>query len=835
MAMGLMEMRRLGLVHKPAVVVPNHMVQQFAGDFAALYPQARLLVATREDMAGPEGRRRFVARAAVGEWDAVIVAQSAFERIPLGADHRRRYLAGEVDRLRTWLDRAREQGGLSVKRVERQLVAAEEKIKSRLETGKADDGVTFELTGIDYLCVDEAHLYKNLRTDSSIPDAKIEGSQRAQDLDMKIDWLRRRTPGGRAVTFATATPVANSVTETYVMQSYLRPDLLTAAGIEDFDTWAATFGEVVAGVELSPDGSTFRMKSRFAKFTNVPELLKMFHVAADVKTADDLDLPIPALAGDAPETVVVPASDELRALVEQLGRRADAVRARTVRPDEDNMLSISTDGRAGALDLRLLKQPRPQGPTKIDVAAETIASIWAEHRHDLFVGAEGEPDPVPGSLQLVFCDLGTPQAAWNVYDELRDQLVARGLPRDAVRFVHDATNDRTKAELFAACRSGRVAVLVGSTEKMGVGTNVQERAVALHHLDCPWRPADLAQREGRILRQGNQHPQVRILRYVTEGSFDTYLWQTVERKARFIGQLMRGRLDTREIDDIGADALSYAEVKALAAGDPRLIEKAQVDSDLAKLERLSRAWARNQDHLTRRLAGFDTETADLRQQLADTHSALERRVDTHGPRFTMDIAGRHHRVRAEAGAELLGHLQRHIDAGAGRHGTHELGQVATLGGQPVMAAIYTDLGGPTITVRLGGVPRSDITLTAADLHPERAATLINRLERRLDRLDTLPATLQSDLDTLTREHTRAQTSITDRFPHAGRLDQLRTRARQLNAELAAAADQPPEPTLSSIGRELVVAAYPAGPRPPAAAPGQPPSGGSNDPQTTLER
>ena len=835
MAMGLMEMRRLGMISKPAVVVPNHMVTQFAGDFAELYPQARLLVATREDMAGPEGRRRFVARAAVGEWDAVIVAQSAFERIPLGAEHRRRYLAGEVDRLRTWLDRASEQGGLSVKRVERQLVAAEEKIKSRLETGKADDGVTFELTGIDYLCVDEAHLYKNLRTDSSIPDAKIDGSQRAQDLDMKIDWLRRRSPGGRSVTFATATPVANSVTETYVMQRYLRPDLLATAGIEDFDTWAATFGEVVAGVELSPDGSTFRMKSRFAKFTNVPELLKMFHVAADVKTAEDLDLPTPALAGDAPETVVVPATTELRALVEQLGRRADAVRARTVRPDEDNMLSISTDGRAGALDLRLLKLPRPHGPTKIDVAAETIASIWAEHRHDLFVDADGEPDPVPGSLQLVFADLGTPQAGWNVYDELRDQLVARGLPRDAVRFVHDATNDRAKAELFAACRSGRVAVLVGSTEKMGVGTNVQERAVALHHLDCPWRPADLAQREGRILRQGNQHPQVRILRYVTEGSFDTYLWQTVERKARFIGQLMRGRLDTREIDDIGADALSYAEVKALAAGDPRLIEKAQVDSDLARLERLSRAWARNQDHLTRRLAAIDTETAGLHHQLADTQAALERRIDTHGDHFTMDIAGHHHTVRAEAGAELLGHLRRHIDAGAGRRGAHDLGQVATLGGQPVVAAIYADIGGPTVAVRLDGVPRSDITLTAADLQPERAATLISRLERRLDRLDTLPTTLQADLDNLTRERTRAQTSITDRFPHADRLDQLHTRATQLNAELAAAAAQPPDPQQSSIGGELVAAAYPAGPLPLTAIPGRPLSAVSPAPQRTLER
>jgi hypothetical protein len=413
-----------------------------------------------------------------------------------------------------------------------------------VETGKADVGVTFEQSGIDYLCIDEAHLFKNLATESNIRDASISGSQRAQDLDMKIDWLRRRTPGGRILTFATA--VANSVTEAYVMQHYLRPDLLLDAGIEDFDTWAATFGEVVAGVELTPDGTSYRIHQRFARFTNVPELLKMLHVAADVKTAEDLDLPTPELRDGVAQTVVVPGSPQLAELVVELGMRAERVRSRAVRPEEDNMLKISSDGRAAALDLRLVGRERPDIATKIDVAGENITAIWQEHRGDRFVGADGEVHLRPGALQLVFCELGTPAEHWNVYEELKAQLVLRGVPDGQVRFIHDAKDDRAKAELFAACRAGSVAVLVGSTAKMGIGTNVQDRAVALHHLDCPWRPADLAQREGRILRQGNQNSEVQILRYVTEGSFDTYMWQTVERKARFIGQLMRGRLDVRD-------------------------------------------------------------------------------------------------------------------------------------------------------------------------------------------------------------------------------------------------------------------------------------------------
>ena len=617
MIIGVTELRRLGLVRKPAVVVPNHMLEQFAREWLQLYPQAKVLAAGQEDLQR-DRRREFVARCATGTWDGIVMSRSAFERLPLSAAEQQDYMGRELAQMRQWIDAAKKGDRLTVKRLEKAVLRAEERLKAKLDAAK-DPGITFEATGIDYLCVDEAHGYKNLRTPSNISDAAIDGSMRASDLDMKIDYLRRRN-GARVVTFATATPIANSVTEAYVMQRYLRPDLLEAAGIEVFDTWAATFGQVISQVELAPEGgSSFRMKSRFARFANVPEMLRMFHVAADVKTADDLALPVPDLkqrpdGQRTPETVTVEPSAELLDYVRDLGERAAKVRNRAVGPEEDNMLKISGDGRRAALDLRLLGLPQT-APGKIAAAADRIAALWTAHQDDDYFDPDGIPYPVRGSLQLVFCDLGTPGPGWNAYDELRGQLTARGLPPGQIRFIHEAKTDRDKAQLFAACRAGRVAVLVGSTEKMGVGTNVQDRAIALHHLDAPWRPADVAQREGRILRQGNLNRNlgrdVEIIRYVTEGSFDGYMWQTLERKARFIHQVMHGRLDTREITDIGDTALSFSEVKAIATGNPLLIDKAEADATLARLQRAERAHHRNQDALRHTISDFDAEITRL--------------------------------------------------------------------------------------------------------------------------------------------------------------------------------------------------------------------------------
>ena len=614
MIMGVTELRRLGLVRKPAIVVPNHMLEQFAREWLQLYPQSRVLVARREQLRG-DRRRQFVARCATGDWDGIVMSRSAFERIPLSPPEQAAYLERELGQMRQWIETAKRGEGLSVKRLEAALLRAEERLRARLDSAK-DPGITFEATGIDYLCIDEAHGYKNLHTPSNITDAAIDGSHAGlrPGHEDRLPAPPQRRPGWSRSPPPPRSPTR--VTEAYVMQRYLRPDLLEAAGIDVFDSWAATFGQVVTQVELAPEGGdSFRVKSRFARFRNVPEMLRMWHVFADVKTAADLDLPVPSLAerpGDGrrvPETVTVEPSEDLIGYVADLGRRAEAIRNRAVGPEEDNMLKVSGDGRRAALDLRLVGLPQAV-PGKVAAAADRIAAIWQAHRDDEYQAPDGTSYPVRGSLQLVFCDLGTPGPGWNVYDELRDQLAARGLPRETVRFVHEAKTDTDLARLFAACRSGHVAVLVGSTEKMGVGTNVQDRAIALHHLDAPWRPADVDQREGRIIRQGNLNEEVQVIRYLAARSFDGYMWQTLERKARFIHDVMSPSLDTREIGDIGDTVLSFSEAKALATNNPLLMDKAEADADLSRLVRAERAHHRNQDTLRRTITRLEQHIAD---------------------------------------------------------------------------------------------------------------------------------------------------------------------------------------------------------------------------------
>ncbi|HTW10536.1 MAG TPA: helicase-related protein, partial [Acidimicrobiales bacterium] len=429
------------------------------------------------------------------------------------------------------------------------------------------------------------------------------------------------------------------------------------------------------------------------------------------------------------------------------------------------------------------------GITKLDVAAERISRVWAEHRDDIFMDAGGEPHPRPGALQLVFCDLGTPSAdRWDVYHELRRQLVGRGIPKDAVKFIHEAATDQAKADLFAACRSGAVSVLIGSTEKMGVGTNVQARAVALHHLDCPWRPADLAQREGRILRQGNQNAEVEILRYVTEGSFDTYTWQTVERKARFIGQLMRGRLDVREITDIGDAALSYAEVKALAAGDPRLIEQAEVSSELARLERLQRAWQRDHERLGRDTTRLLAKQASLYREL-DQVAAAQAARQHNGDQPLVSVDGESFAQRADAGAALLARLRtaaerlrpdREVD----------LGQVATVDGITVEATAWATASSRGADMVLVGVPRSQLRLQGPELTSDHPHSVIVAIENRLRRLDHLPTTIATELAELDREKMSVAAALERPFAHSGTINQLRARASQLASDIAARATAP---------------------------------------------
>jgi N12 class adenine-specific DNA methylase len=817
MIIGVTELRRLGLVGKPAIVVPNHMLEQFSREWLGLYPQARVLVAHREDLL-KDRRRQFVARCATGDWDGIVVSRSAFERIPLSAPEQAAYMERELAQMRRWIETAKKGEGLTVKRLEAALLRAEERLRARLDSAK-DPGITFEATGVDYLCVDEAHGYKNLHTASNIADAAIDGSMRASDLDMKIDYLRRRN-GARVATFATATPIANSVTEAYVMQRYLRPDLLEAAGISVFDTWAATFGQVVTQVELAPEGGdSFRVKSRFARFRNVPEMLRMWHVFADVKTAADLDLPVPALAqrpGDGrrvPETVTVAPSDDLIDYVASLGRRAEAIRNRAVGPEEDNMLKVSGDGRRAALDLRLVGLPQTT-PGKVAAAADRIAATWEAHRDDEYRAPDGTAYPVRGSLQLVFCDLGTPGPGWNAYDELREQLTARGLPREAVRFVHEAKTETDLARLFAACRSGHVAVLIGSTEKMGVGTNVQDRAVALHHLDAPWRPADVAQREGRIIRQGNLNDEVQVIRYLAARSFDGYMWQTLERKARFIHDVMSPSLDTREIGDIGDTVLSFSEAKALATNNPLLMDKAEAEAELSRLVRAERAHTRNQDALCRAVTRLEKHIATQTRIAEDIDTAITRRQDTHGEAFTMTVEDRAYRKRVDAGLHLLQVLRQEAANQLGsRQRTLHAGE---LGGFPLTVSVSRVLGQVNVTPALDGAPGTEITLAARDLTEADPAGLITRLEYRLAHLETNKTKALTEIDHARSEIEHATASLGKPFPQATELTAARHRSRQIDEQLEAAATPPQqqdaEPESATVGRPAAPAASPLTPQ-----------------------
>lgn len=796
MVMGTMELRRLRMIRKPAVVVPNHMLEQFSREWLQLYPQAMILAASSEDLRGPDARRAFIAKAATNDWDAIIMTRTAFQSIELSPGAQGAYQQRELDQIRREIAAAKSRSGddgqnTALKRMEKMLVRAEEKLAEKLDV-RRDPGPTFEETGIDYLVVDELHDYKNLATTSNIQDAAIGGSQRAQDLHMKIDYLRG-LHGDRVVTGATATPLANSMTEMYVMTRYLAPERLTEVGITTFDQWAATFGEVVTSLELPvAGGTTFKVKDRFAKFINVPELLTIFHRYGDVKTAADLNLATPDLAvrsdGERlPALVSVEPSPQLQDYIRRLGDRADEVSKRAVDPRDDNMLKISSDGRKAALDMRIIESGVvPDGPTKVAAAASAIAGVWEQTKDNRYLDpATGEVHPNPGALQIVFCDLSTPGEGWNVYEEFRDTLYAHGLPYGSVRFIHEARNDREKAQLFAQCRTGNVAVLVGSTAKMGVGTNIQARAVHLVDMDAPWRPADVEQRHGRILRQGNQNPEVRISQIVTVGSFDTYMWQTLERKARFIGQVMAGTVTDRETGDIGADELQYAEVKALSSGNPMLLELAQAEQDLSRYRRLERAHATNQWNL-RSTATVATRTLErLAERIPHLEEAAARTISTKGDAFRMRVDGQEYTKRADAADAL--------DAWAHRYGrarmgvAQDYGPVADIGGHQIR--VSTD--GETLTWAVEDArsvctrdPLRDIISKPLELGH------ITRLENLPGRIDSALTSCRVEAQENQQRATQAAAGIGKPFKYGEELAAAEARYDGITAAMAAVQDEP---------------------------------------------
>ena len=789
MIMGSMEMKRMGLIAKPVVVVPNHMLEQFGREWLQLYPRARILAASSQDITA-DRRRQFVARAAANDWDAVLLTQGAFAKIPLRAQTQQAYIQAEVERVRAVLKEATGENRMSVKRIERKLLTLENKAKARTDL-KRDQGVSFEDTGIDYLIVDEMHMYKNLSTESNIQDAAIDGSERASDLHLKLEHLRA-SGRKRVVTGATATPISNSVTEAYVMQRYMRPDLLQAAGIDAFDAWAATFGQTVTQMEMAPTGNnTFRMKTRFARFSNVPEMLRMWSMFADVKTAEDLQLPTPDLAERddgirAARTIAVQPTVELEDYVRRLGDRAELVAAKAVPPTEDNMLTISTDGRKAALDIRMVLPRDPSGPTKVDVAADAIHAVWERTRDNEYLDTiSGEPSRVRGALQLVFADIGTPNPdRWNAYDELHLQLVQRGMPPESIRYMHEAKSDADKARLFAAARAGHIGVLIGSTEKMGVGTNVQARAVALWHMDCPWRPSDIAQREGRILRQGNQNDEVAIVRLVTERSFDSYMWQGVERKATFIAQLMRGKLDSREIEEIDSAALSAAEAKAISSGNPLLLEHSTLQNEATRLRRLERAFHRNESMLVHTREQEQRRVERAEADIAGLEAALPRITDTSGERFRIHLLDRDFDSRVDAGHALAQWAHNSELRWAPRYAERDFGVVGRISGFEIRIGTHGGLQEPDIAISLDGVPRTTILLPRSTFL-EGGVGIIQRIENRVSGIPALLGHAREDREKAELAAEEADQRIGKPFRHAETLARTEAELQDVETRLAA--------------------------------------------------
>jgi N12 class adenine-specific DNA methylase len=637
MTVAAMEMKRLGLATKPMIVVPNHLVEQWGTAFLALYPHAQIFIAGREAFA-TGNRQKAMSRIATGTWDAVIVSHSSFEKLPVSDETFGRFVGQQIDQLEEAIYEARAEKGDNrriVKELEKAKKRLTTKLKDRADREHKDDAITFEQMGIDRIFVDESDLYKNLGLTTKM--TRIAGlpnteSNRALDMYMKTRYLAERKGG---ILFATGTPISNTMAEMYTLQRYLAPETLEAAGVAHFDAWAANFGEAVTALELAPDGSGYRMHTRFAKFVNLPELLSMFRSFADVQTADMLHLPRPALEGGKPYITVAPSSPELRAYVETLVERAQKLRSMKIDPSIDNMLKITGDGRKAALDMRLVDAFAKPGDTKVMRAVERIHATWA-------VGKERR------LTQLVFCDLSTPNRdRFNVYDEVRNQLIATGVPPAEIAYIHDAESDSQKRILFDAVNAGRIRILMGSTEKMGAGTNVQKRLVALHHLDAPWRPRDIEQREGRILRQGNDNPEVQIHRYVTEGSFDAYMWQLLENKARFINQVMNGSVTVRQAEDLEGGALTYAEIKAIASGNPAVMEKVKVDTEIRKLDQLRASHVNQQLNIRWQVKALPEQLERGRKYHAALSADLLQRDSHADGDFTMRIG---HRVFAGKGA-----------------------------------------------------------------------------------------------------------------------------------------------------------------------------------------
>lgn len=760
MVAAALEMKRLGLARKPLFAVPNHMLTQFATELLTLYPNATILAAGRDDFEKSR-RARLFSRIATGNWDAVIVTHSSFEKIPLSARARQEFIEAQIEEIE---DVIREQKSASrgtrlIKELERVRKRLQFKFDALSAEERKDDTLTFEELGVDRLFIDEAHKFKNLFYTTKM--TRVAGlpqtaSERAFDLFLKVAHIQERNGGG-GVVFATGTPISNTMAELFTMQRYLQMASLSRLGLQHFDSWAGTFGETVTAMELSPDGSGYRLQNRFARFINVADLMQQFRQVADVQTADMLQLPIPKLETGRALTVSAPCSQRLKKFVESLVKRAEKIKGGKVDPKDDNMLKITSEGRLAALDMRLIFPTAPDAPdSKVNLAVEKIHRLWL--------------DSTPQkSAQLVFCDLSTPKKGgqpFGIYEDIRAKLVARGVPEKEIAFIQDHDTDAAKAALFKSVREGETRILLGSTLKMGEGTNVQQRLIALHHLDAPWRPSDIEQREGRILRQGNTSEFVSIFRYVTEGSFDAYMWQTLETKAGFIAQVMKGDATMRTAEDVDSTALSYAEVKAIASGNPIVIEKAHVDAEVIRLNRLRRQHQDGQHSIRMRIRHTEDTIAETEAFILRLQADLAARTPTRGDQFAMAIDGKTYDERIKAGRQL-------VFIGAALKPSQSTRHIGSIAGFPFSLHRLD----ARIELRLHG--RNTYTSTVSD-SPQGA---IGSLEHALGQMDSELTESQETIPRLRRRVEELHGQLRAPFEHQEKLEAAEKRQHVIIAAL----------------------------------------------------
>ncbi len=761
MVAAVMESKRLGLCNKALFAVPNHLTEQWASEFLRLYPSANILVATKKDFE-TKNRKKFCARIATGDYDAVIMGHSQFERIPVSQERQERLLEEQINEIEEGIEELKSSNAerFTIKQAERTKKMLEARLKKLNDTERKDDVVTFEQLGVDRLYVDEAHSFKNLFLYTkmrNVAGLAATDAQKSSDMLMKCRYLDEIT-GSRGVVFATGTPVSNSMTELYTMMRYLQHDTLREKGLSHFDCWASTFGETQTAIELAPEGTGYRARTRFAKFFNLPELMTIFKEAADIKTADVLHLPTPEAVY---HNVVAQPTEIQKELVQKLSERAAEVHSGSVDPSIDNMLKITSDGRKLGLDQRIINSLLPDEPgSKINQCVENITRIWRDGAADKLT-------------QLVFCDISTPKedGSFTVYDDIRQKLMRNGVPENEIAFIHEANTEVKKKELFAKVRSGQVRVLMGSTAKLGAGTNVQDRLVALHDVDCPWRPGDLEQRKGRIVRQGNQNSQVHIYRYVTEGTFDSYLWQTVETKQKFISQIMTSKSPVRSCEDVDATALSYAEIKALCAGNPMIKEKMNLDTEVSKLKLLKAAHLSQQYKLEDRLLKtFPEQIERGRQHIVGFDTDILTAKASEAPRGEfagMTVLGRELSEKEAAGTAILNACKlvkdlQGVELGVYR-GFHMSLALSNFGNDYSLIL----RGQMAHTVTLGTDPRGNILRIDNAL-----ATIAERRDKA-----------QTELDNLQKQQEAAKQEVGKPFSQEAEFKEKSARLVELNAAL----------------------------------------------------